>query len=138
MVVGSLYPDDIGWPANVKRCAHLDPEDHPAFYSANRLTLSVTRKAMREWGYTPSGRLFEAASCGTPVLTDRFPGVDEFFAPDEEILVADSTDDVRAALELSDAGLRRIGAAARERTLMQHTGANRAHELVGACEAAAC
>jgi spore maturation protein CgeB len=136
MVVGSLYPDHIGWPANVKRCAHLDPNEHPAFYSANRLTLSVTREAMRDWGYTPSGRLFEAASCGTPVLTDRFPGVEEFFAPGSEILVAESAHDVRAALELTDSELRRIGAAARERTLAQHTGMHRARELVQACEAA--
>jgi spore maturation protein CgeB len=135
MVVGSLYPDELGWPRNVSRCAHLDPEDHPAFYSANRLTLSVTRQAMREWGYTPSGRLFEAASCGTPVLTDRFPGVEEFFTPGSEILVADTAEDARAALELSDRELRRISTGARERTLMQHTGEHRARELIQACVA---
>ncbi|MBV9173093.1 MAG: glycosyltransferase [Chloroflexi bacterium] len=138
LVVGSLYPPDLCWPPNVKRRAHLDPDEHPAFYSANRLTLSVTRQAMREWGYTPSGRLFEAASCGTPVVTDRFPGVEEFFAPGEEIIVADTSADVRGALELTDAELRRIGAAARERALAQHTGTSRARELVSACEAAAC
>jgi spore maturation protein CgeB len=93
---------------------------------------------MRDWGYTPSGRLFEAASCGTPVLTDRFPGVEEFFAPGAEILLVEASSDVQAALDLTDAELRRIGAAARERTLAQHTGANRARELVSACEAAAC
>ena len=88
---------------------------------------------MRTWGYTPSGRLFEAASCGTPVLTDRFPGLEKFFSPGVEILVADVAADVQAALELSTAELRQIGAAARERTLAQHTGANRARELVAAC-----
>ncbi|MDQ6671108.1 MAG: glycosyltransferase [Chloroflexota bacterium] len=137
-VVGSLYPHHIDWPANVHTRWHLEPGEHAAFYSANRVTLSVTRQAMREWGFTPSGRLFEAASCGTPVLTDRFPGVEEFFAPGEEILVADTADDVQAALDLSDAELGRIGAAARERTLAHHTGANRARELISACEAIAC
>ena len=138
MVVGSLYPREIAWPHNVDTRWHLDPEDHPAFYSANRLTLSVTRKAMRQWGFTPSGRLFEAASCGTPVLTDSWPGLEEFFTPGEEILVADQAADVHAALDLSDAELRRIGDAARQRTLAQHTGASRARELVHACELVAC
>jgi spore maturation protein CgeB len=136
LVVGSLYPTDINWPTNVQMRWHLDPEQHAAFYSANRVTLSITRQAMREWGYTPSGRLFEAGSCGTPVLTDRFPGVEEFFAPGEEILVVDASSQVQAVLDLTDAELRRIGAAARERTLAQHTGANRARELISACEAA--
>jgi spore maturation protein CgeB len=138
LVVGSLYPDDVRWPANVAVHRHLDPADHPAFYAANRLTLSVSRRAMRDWGYSPSGRLFEAGSCGTPVLTDPFPGVQEFFEPGKEILVADHTHEAEAALDLCDAELARIGAAARERTLAQHTGDRRARELVAACEAAAC
>jgi spore maturation protein CgeB len=138
MVVGSLYPPDIEWPSNVSTRWHLEPPLHPAFYSANRVTLSVTRQAMREWGYTPSGRLFEAAACGTPILTDRFPGLDEFFTPGTEILVADSADDALSALRLTDAELARIGAAGRERTLAQHTGSARARELIGACEMAAC
>jgi spore maturation protein CgeB len=137
-VVGSLYPREIDWPANVFMRWHLDPPDHPAFYSANRLTLSVTREAMRAWGYTPSGRLFEAASCGTPVVTDRWPGLDEFFEPGKEILVADAAEDVQAALDLSEAEVRQIGLAARERTLSQHTGACRARDLLRACEAARC
>jgi spore maturation protein CgeB len=137
-VVGSLYPDDINWPPNVQLRWHLEPDAHAGFYSANRVTLSVTRQAMRNWGYTPSGRLFEAASCGTPVLTDHFPGVEEFFTPGKEIFVADCADDVHTVLDLSDAELRRVGAAARERTLAQHSGANRARELVSACEANGC
>jgi spore maturation protein CgeB len=138
MVVGSLYPPEIEWPSNVSTRWHLEPPLHPAFYSANRLTLSVTRQAMREWGYSPSGRLFEAAACGTPILTDAFPGLDEFFTPGTEILVADSPDAALAAMRTSDAELSRIGAAGRERTLEQHTGAARARELLAACEAAAC
>jgi spore maturation protein CgeB len=138
LVVGSLYPPDVGWPANVRRLEHLEPEGHPAFYSANRLTLSVSRAAMREWGYTPSGRLFEATSCGTPLLTDSFPGLENFFEPGAEVLVADSPDAALAALDLPDADLERIGAAGRERTLAQHTGTFRARELVRFCEDAAC
>ena len=134
VVVGSLYPPEVAWPPNVVTRPHLDPRDHPAFYSANRLTLSVSRRAMLEWGYTPSGRLFEATSCGTPVLTDRFPGLEDVFVPGEEILVAETTDDALGALDLADDALRRIAAAGRERTLRQHTGTQRARELVEACE----
>jgi spore maturation protein CgeB len=137
-VVGSLYPSDICWPANVTTHWHLDPHEHPAFYSANRLTLSITRQAMLHWGFTPSGRLFEAAACGTPVLTDPWPGLDDFFEPGAEILVADTSQDVRAALSRSESELKRIGQRARERALTQHTGAQRARELLQACEVAAC
>jgi len=136
LVVGSLYPASVEWPANVMTHPHLDPSEHPAFYAASRLTLSVTRQPMRDWGYTASGRLFEAGSCGRPVLTDPFPGVEQFFEPGKEILVADQTAQAEAALELSDSELARIGTAARERTLAQHTGAHRARQLVEACEAA--
>src|SRR5205823_4724799 len=86
-VIGSLYPESIVWPANVARYWHLDPSGHPAFYSGNRLTLNVTRQAMLEWGYSPSGRIFEAAACGTPILTDRWPGVESFFEPGTEIFI---------------------------------------------------
>jgi spore maturation protein CgeB len=138
LVVGSLYPPEIVWPPNVATHWHLEPPLHPAFYSGNRLTLSVTRQAMREWGYTPSGRLFEAAACGTPILTDRWPGLHEFFTPGAEILVADTAEQADAALQLDDQALRRIGEAARETTLARHTGKARAQDLIRACEAAAC
>jgi spore maturation protein CgeB len=136
VVAGSLYPPEICWPSNVDRRAHLEPPLHPAFYSANRLTLNVTRQAMRTWGYTPSGRLFEAAACGAPIVTDRWPGLDVFFEPDAEVIVADTPEQVVAALSLDDAQLGRISTAARERTLTHHTGAARASELVAACESA--
>jgi spore maturation protein CgeB len=137
-VVGSLYPESWHWPPNVTTRWHLDPLDHPAFYSANRITLNVTRQAMRQWGFTPSGRIFEAAACGTPLLTDRWPGLETFFQPHAEVLVADSTDDVQAMLDLDGAELARIGRAARDRVLAAHTGAVRAQELVNVCAAATC
>ena len=137
-VVGSLYPAAVQWPPNVTTHWHLEPAAHPAFYSANRLTLNVTRQAMRTWGFTPSGRLFEAASCGTPVLSDVWPGLETFFAPGREILLAETPEEATAALDRDEAEVRRIGQAARERVLAKHTGAHRADELARACEAAAC
>jgi len=91
---------------------------------------------MIKTGYAPSVRLFEAASCGTPILSDFWPGLDELFVPGSEILVAHDSDQAEAALDLDDAQLRRIAAAARERTLAEHSCETRARQLVSACEEA--
>ena len=101
-VAGPLYPDDIDWPANVDRIAHVPPADHPAFYAASRLTLNIGRADMRTAGWSPSVRLFEAAACARPIVSDRWPGLDQLFAPDREILVADTTADVLATLDRTD------------------------------------
>ncbi len=135
-VAGSLYPGDVVWPTNITVRDHLAPAEHSAFYCSNRITLNLTREAMRQSGYSPSVRLFEAASCGT-VVTDSWPGLEEFFTPGEEILIADETGDVEFALELSDGELARLAAAARERMLAQHTATARASDLVRACTDAA-
>ena len=84
---------------------------------------------MAALGWCPSGRLFEAAACGTPIVSDWWEGLDEFFAPEREIIVVRTTEDVLTALERSDAELSRIGAAAREGVLSRHTAAHRAAEL---------
>lgn len=131
VIAGAQYPQDFPWTDDIHFVRHLPPDEHPAFYSSSRLTLNVTRKAMAEMGWCPSGRLFEAAACGCPVLSDRWEGLDAFFGPGREILTADGTDDAVAALSLSDGELRAIADAARERTLEQHTADRRARELLG-------
>jgi len=137
VLAGSMYPWEWQWPANVKRFEHVSPADHSALYSSSRLTLNITRKEMERWGYCPSGRFFEAAACGTPIVTDWFDGLDSFFDPERELLVANSTEDVLSALELPDSELTQIAQRARERTLAEHTGEHRARELVAAIEQAA-
>lgn len=132
LIGGAQYPDDFPWAPNIYFVRHLPPSEHPAFFCSSRLTLNVTRQAMAEIGWCPSGRLFEAAACGTPVITDVWPGLTDFFTPDDEIVAAGSADDVLAALDRDDAELARIGRAARERTLTEHTSAHRATELVAA------
>lgn len=127
VVAGSLYPESVRWPANVERIEHLSPAEHRGFYNAQRFTLNVTRAAMIDAGYSPSVRLFEAAACGVPIISDRWPGLDEFFTPGEEILVAQSTAEVRAILASADAA--EIGRRARARVLAGHTAAHRAEEL---------
>jgi spore maturation protein CgeB len=107
----------------------MSPDQHPAFYCSSRLTLNVTRRAMALSGYCPSGRLFEAAACGAPILSDTWAGLEQFFTPDEEILVASSTGEAVQVLEVSDSELRTIARRARERTLHEHTGDRRALDL---------
>ena len=128
-VAGAMYPDDFPWTDNIFFVRHLPPAEHPAFFSSSRLTLNVTRRAMAEMGYCPSGRLFEAAACGVPILTDSWEGLGTFFEPTSEILVAHGSEDAIGALQFPDAELASIARRARERTLDQHTSAVRAREL---------
>ena len=136
VVGGAQYPPDFPWTANLHFVRHLPPAEHPAFYSSSRLTLNVTRAPMAALGYCPSGRLFEAAACGTAIVSDVWAGLNEFFTPGDELLTASDTPDVLAAMDLSDAELARIGRAARERVLADHTSARRGAELVEILEGA--
>jgi spore maturation protein CgeB len=130
LIGGALYPVDFPWRENVWFVHHVPPPCHPAFYCSSRLTLNVTRSAMAGMGYCPSGRLFEAAACETPIVSDTWEGLDQFFAPGSEILIANSACDVTAALQLSRDELKRIGMAARERVLAEHTAERRSEQLI--------
>jgi spore maturation protein CgeB len=136
LIGGAQYPHDFPWHPNIVFVGHLPPSEHPAFFSSSRLTLNVTRTAMARMGWCPSGRLFEAAACGVAVVTDDWNGLSSFYTEGQEILVVRSTEDVVSALELSDAELRRIAVAARERTLAEHTSEHRATILLNALEQA--
>ena len=128
-VAGPQYPPTIDWPANVERMEHVPPAGHPAFYGASRFTLNVTRRDMIAAGYSPSVRLFEAAACGTALISDAWPGLDTIFAPGREIVVAEDADGVLAALCAPAAVRHGIADAARRRVLAAHTAAHRAAEL---------
>jgi spore maturation protein CgeB len=136
LIAGAQYPTAFPWSDNTYFVRHLPPAEHSAFYASSRLTLNITRGPMAEMGYCPSGRLFEAAACGAPVLTDSWEGLSDFFEPGSEIIMASSTEDAMAALERSDEELSRIARAARERTLAEHTADRRASELIAAIEGA--
>lgn len=129
-VAGSLYTETIAWPENVDRIEHLPPCEHPAFYNAQRFTLNLTRAAMVRAGYSPSVRLFEAAACGTAIISDAWPGLETFFEPGKEILIASDVDDVlRFLREISYAECDAIGRRARARILREHSAAHRAEQL---------
>ncbi|HEY0481375.1 MAG TPA: glycosyltransferase [Kofleriaceae bacterium] len=134
LIGGPKYPAETSWPANVARVEHVAPPEHPAFYCSSPLTISVTRAPMVALGFCPSGRLFEAAACGVPVLSDPWPGLDTFFTPGDDILVADSTDDALDAIELPRDTLARIGRRARARVLEAHSSTRRAAELIDLLE----
>lgn len=129
VIGGAQYPEDFPWTPNIHFVRHLPPGDHAAFYASSRLTLNVTRKAMAEMGWCPSGRLFEAAACAAAIISDEWAGLDRFFVSGSEILVARTSEDVEAALALSDAELKAIGRRAYERVLAEHTSLARAREL---------
>jgi len=131
---GAQYPQEFPWSDNIYFVRHLPPSEHPAFFSSSRMTLNVTRRDMAAMGWCPSGRLFEAAACGTAILTDEWDGLGNFYEPGEEILPVHTTEDVLAALDLPDETIARIARAARERTLDQHTSRHRAADLVAICE----
>jgi nucleoside-diphosphate-sugar epimerase/spore maturation protein CgeB len=129
-VAGPQYPATIRWPENLERIEHLAPPEHPAFYCAQRFTLNVTRADMVTVGYSPSVRLFEAAACGVPIISDWWEGLDDMFRVEDEILIAEGGEDVlRLLRDCPQARRRAIGRAARRRVLREHTAGIRAQEL---------
>jgi spore maturation protein CgeB len=130
MLAGSMYPWDWPWPKNLRRIDHVPPRDHPRFYSSSRATLNITREDMARNGWCPSGRFFEAAACGTPVISDWWEGLDWFFDVVREIRVVARAEHVESVLHMPEEALRILGAHARERALDDHTGQVRARQLL--------
>ncbi|HJU09972.1 MAG TPA: glycosyltransferase [Candidatus Binataceae bacterium] len=135
VLAGALYPLDFPWKPNLWHVPHVPPRDHAQLYCSSRATLNVTRAAMATMGYCPSGRLFEAAACGTLMLSDDWAGMDQFFTRGTEILIVNNADDVIAALSLSEREQLRIAREARERVLEFHIGHKRALEFESAVAA---
>jgi spore maturation protein CgeB len=134
-IAGAMYPADFPWTSNTYFVRHLAPPQHPAFYSSSKMTLNITRGTMAQMGYCPSGRLFEAAACGTPIVSDWWQGLDAFFTPGEEILLAKNSEDVLLAMQFGQSELNRLARSAQDRAMSQHTAAQRATELISLIEA---
>ena len=131
VVAGPQYPDTEGWPGNVERIEHLPPVDHAGFYSACAWTLNVTRADMVAAGWSPSVRLFEAAACATPIVSDPWPGLDEVLRIGPELRVAEGAEEVLALLDWTEPARRAVGEAGRARVMARHTAAHRAEALEG-------
>jgi spore maturation protein CgeB len=140
-VAGPMYPDEIEWPGNVERLEHVPPREHPRYYCSAAFTLNATRAEMRRFGYCPSVRLFEAAACGVPIISDVWPGIETALEPGEEIFLAANADDVVRILdETSEEHRCAVACAARRRVLSEHTAKSRArklHEVAAECSEAA-
>lgn len=130
VVAGPMYPADTTWSSNTQWLSHVAPAEHPAFYSSARFTLNLTREEMVRTGYSPSVRLFEAAACGSAILSDTWPGLETFLTPGEEIVTVSDTDSVVEVLrDLSDSERIRLGERARDRIFASHTAEHRAIEF---------
>jgi len=130
VIAGPQYPTEIKWPVNVDRIEHLPPDRHRHFYNSQRYTLNITRADMIRAGYSPGARLFEAAACGVPIISDWWPGLDTFFEPGREILIARNTQETLSYLQnTSQESRHEISIRARSKVLMKHTAAHRVLEL---------
>ena len=139
VVAGPQYPADITWPQNVHRIEHLPPSEHRRFYNQQRFTLNITRSDMIKAGYSPSVRLFEAAACATPIISDYWDGIESIFAIGTEILITTSaTDTISYLTKLSEEERKSIGERARAKVISRHTSAHRATELENYYKEALC
>jgi spore maturation protein CgeB len=130
VIAGTQYPRNIRWPKNVVRHPHFSGAKRRDFYNSQRFTLNITRTDAKAAGYSPSVRLFEAAACGTPILSDCCEGLDALFEPHKEILITScSEESLYYLLETSEAERCLIGKRARARVLSRHTVRHRAMEL---------
>lgn len=129
LIAGPMYPP-MDLPENVGLVDHVPPGDHAAFYCSNEATLNLTRGDMVRAGWSPSVRLFEAASCGTCIVSDPWPGLEAFLEPGSEVLIASTSEEVGGLLEtLTPERRRAIGEAARRRVVGEHTFARRAAQF---------
>jgi spore maturation protein CgeB len=130
-VAGPQYPDNIVWPQNVHYIHHLPPAEHRKFYNAQRFTLNITRADMIRAGYSPSVRLFEAAACGVPIISDYWEGLETVFEIGIEIFVSRSgVETLDYLIAMNEATRVAAGERARNKILSAHTAAHRAQELI--------
>ncbi len=130
VVAGPQYPSHIQWPSNVYRIDHMPPDQHREFYASQRFTLNVTRDDMKEWGYSPSVRLFEAAGCATPIISDYWDGLESVFVPGEDILTASDQEEVSHILKtMKEPERKNIAVNAYIKVLSNHTATHRAMQL---------
>lgn len=130
LVAGPQYPDTSAWPPNVRHLNHVGPREHPAFYASAEWQLNLTRADMRRAGWSPSVRLFEAAACGAPLISDTWPGIETFLQPGTEILLPGSTEELLDVLRGTHPDDRRaLGRAASRRIRAEHSADRRAQEL---------
>jgi spore maturation protein CgeB len=124
-----------GWgskalPSNVRWIGHVGTGDHNRVNCSARMVLNINRESMADVGFSPPTRVFEAAGAGSCLITDHWKGVETFFVPGEEILVAKNAEEVVEQLRAIDAEhSKEIGTAMRARALRDHTYEMRSHQV---------
>ncbi len=129
-----------GWadkhmPPNVRWIGHVPTADHNRVNCSAGMVMNINRASMAQSGFSPPTRVFEVAGAGTCLLCDDWPGIDDCFEPEKEILVIRSAEDVVSALDrYDDAARKQIGHAFHARALRDHTYAQRARQAQQAFE----
>lgn len=138
LAAAQLAPDQSfllggeGWgdkalPANVRWIGHVPTGLHNTINCSARMVLNINRASMASFGFSPPTRVFEAAGAGACLLCDDWPGVEDCFEPQRELIVVRSADDVARALRDYNADdCRRMGDAFLARALRDHSYARRA------------
>lgn len=126
-LIGGSGWGDFNLPANVEYVGHVYTKDHNAFNCSPLAVLNISRDSMASYGFSPATRVFEAAGAAACLITDYWIGIEEFFEPDEEILVARNGDEVVEILSsLTPERAREIGEAAYQKVINKHTYQHRA------------
>jgi spore maturation protein CgeB len=121
---------DCPLPGNVRWIGHVSSSDHNRINCSARMVLNINRQSMATVGFSPPTRVFEAAGAGACVITDAWAGIDQFFAPGREILVAESAEEIVSFLrEIPCQRAGDIGKAMWQRALRDHTYCLRAHQV---------
>jgi spore maturation protein CgeB len=121
-----------GWadkpmPPNARWIGHVSTNDHNRLNCSAGMVMNINRSSMADFGFSPPTRVFEVSGAGICMLCDDWPGIDDCFEPDKEILVVRTAEDAVKALNQHDTeSRRRIGSAFRARALRDHTYEQRA------------
>jgi spore maturation protein CgeB len=129
-ILGGNGWQDKPMSCNINYLGHVYTKDHNALNCSPKAVLNISRDSMASYGFSPATRVFEAAGAGACIITDYWVGIDFFFEPGKEILVAKSGDEVKEVLSsLTPERAKQIGQAALKKVLDKHTYAHRAIEL---------
>ncbi|WP_266202503.1 CgeB family protein [Pontibacter kalidii] len=129
-IIGGSGWGDKQMPDNVHYVGHVYTKDHNAFNCTPKAVLNISRESMARYGFSPATRVFEAAGAGVCIITDYWEGIDFFFEPGKEILVArDGAEIAKIMASLSEEKAKRIGEAAYKKVLAAHTYHHRAEQL---------
>lgn len=129
-----------GWgnkslPTNVRWIGHVPTGSHNRANCSARMVLNINRESMADVGFSPPTRVFEAAGAGACVITDAWQGVETFFTPGSEILVARNGEEIsRLVRTIPAAHAKKIGSAMRAKALRKHLYQQRAERVLHVLE----